>query len=296
LAYIEEHHPGYFLPVILNTLTGESMFSDAEKGYFRLFSFVKGSYTHAVADNPLLAYEAARQFGLFASVLSSFPVHDLRYTIPQFHDLTLRYTQFMDAMENGNKLRISESENEIKFILDHNFIVKKYQDILSNSDFKLRVTHHDTKISNILFDKSGNGLCVVDLDTVMPGYFTSDVGDMMRTYLCSASEEENDFSQITVRTEYFIAIMNGYLGQMATILTQSEIESFTFSGLMMTYMQALRFLTDHLNNDVYYGAKYTGHNFIRAKNQLTLLKKLIDLEDRFNEMVRLEWNRLMSEA
>jgi hypothetical protein len=137
----------------------------------------------------------------------------------------------------------------------------------------------------VLFDKDGKGLCVVDLDTIMPGYFISDVGDMMRTYLCAASEEEKDFDQIEVRDEYFVAILEGYLSEMKQELSKEEIGSFVYSGLFMTYMQAIRFLTDYLNNDVYYGSAYEKHNYVRAKNQATLLRRLIEKENKFKKLV-----------
>ena len=138
----------------------------------------------------------------------------------------------------------------------------------------------------MLFDEQQNGLCVIDLDTVMPGYFISDVGDMFRTYLCPVSEEEKDFSKITIRTDYFKAIAEGYLGQMKDELTQIEKDHFVYAGKFMIYMQALRFLTDHLNNDVYYGARYEGHNFVRAGNQAMLLQKLIENETLLTGMLK----------
>jgi thiamine kinase-like enzyme len=141
------------------------------------------------------------------------------------------------------------------------------------------VTHHDTKISNVLFDDQDNGLCVIDLDTVMPGYFISDVGDMMRTYLSPVNEEEKDLSKIIIRNEYFKAITDGYLSEMSAELTEKEKEHFVYAGKFMIYMQALRFITDHLNNDHYYGAAYEGHNFVRANNQAVLLQKLSEKED-----------------
>jgi Ser/Thr protein kinase RdoA (MazF antagonist) len=150
--------------------------------------------------------------------------------------------------------------------------------MLSDTQFKRRVTHHDTKISNVLFDKEDKGLCVIDLDTVMPGYFISDVGDMLRTYLCPVSEEENDFSKIEVRDEFYKAIINGYKEEMKNELTDKENKYFFYAGKFMIYMQALRFLTDHINDDAYYGAKYEGQNFVRASNQMVLLERYLEKE------------------
>ena len=149
----------------------------------------------------------------------------------------------------------------------------------------MRVTHDDTKISNVLFNEDGKGICVIDLDTVMPGYFISDVGDMMRTYLSPVSEEEKDFDKIDVREDYFKAIAQGYLAEMADELSSAELKHFVYSGLFLTYMQALRFLTDYFNNDTYYGSSYEGHNYVRAKNQVILLQRLLQKKDQLDEIV-----------
>jgi Ser/Thr protein kinase RdoA (MazF antagonist) len=157
---------------------------------------------------------------------------------------------------------------------------------MQRSGFLQRVTHHDTKISNVLFDKEQRGICVIDLDTLMPGYFISDVGDMMRTYLSVAGEEEKDFSLISVREDYFLAIVDGYSSEMRNDLTEEERKWFVFAGKFMIYMQAIRFLADHLNDDIYYGAKYEGHNFIRANNQLCLLDRLEEKEQQLLQKTR----------
>ncbi|HEY8734744.1 MAG TPA: aminoglycoside phosphotransferase family protein, partial [Puia sp.] len=127
---------------------------------------------------------------------------------------------------------------------------------------------------------------VIDLDTVMPGYFISDVGDMMRTYLPAFSEEEKDTGKIEVREEYFHAIVKGYLKEMSAELSREEIDYFVYAGIFMTYMQAIRFLADYLNNDEYYGARYEGQNYVRARNQITFLQKMLDKEIRLNEKVK----------
>ena len=137
----------------------------------------------------------------------------------------------------------------------------------------------------MLFNSKNKGLCVIDLDTVMPGYFISDIGDMMRTYLSPAGEEETDFNKVQVREEYFEAIVNGYLSEMQDELSMVEKEYFIYAGKFMIYMQALRFLTDYLNNDIYYSAKYDLHNLNRTINQLTLLDKLVEKEERLKEIV-----------
>jgi thiamine kinase-like enzyme len=212
-------------------------------------------------------------------VLDELNANDLQITIPDFHNLTLRYHQFSNAITTGNQERIIQSENQIKFLQDQKWIVDFFETIKTNPNFKLRATHHDTKISNLLFDENDKGICVIDLDTLMPGYFISDLGDMFRTYLCAVSEEETDFSKIVVRPTIYNAIVKGYLKGAGNMLSRDEADQIFYAGLFMIYMQALRFLTDFINNDVYYGAKYPLHNYNRACNQIKLLEDYLQKKE-----------------
>ena len=275
-AYLKKHSPDYLFVSPMKTSRGEEMmFSDEEGGgYFRLFPFITDSHSKDVLQNSLQAFEAASQFGRLTKLLSGFDVNSLKITIPSFHDLSLRFQQFMDSLKNGNNERIAQSASLIDFIKQESVIVTVYESIKNNPAFKKRVTHHDTKISNVLFNSDEKALCVIDLDTLMPGYFISDVGDMMRTYLPTVSEEETDFSKIEIRDEVYHAIVKGYRNEMESELTPIEEKHFFYAAQFMIYMQAIRFLTDHLNNDIYYGAKYHNHNFVRAGNQVVLLQEL----------------------
>jgi len=275
--YLETHHPGYFFVAPLHDRLGQSLAHHPD-GYFRLMPFVKDSITIDTVTNPEQAYEAAKQFGLFTKLLSGFDAQTLHTTIPDFHNLSLRYAQFQKSLSYGNRERIAETRAVIDTLEEYQWIVNDFEAIKKNSGFSVRVTHHDTKISNVLFDQKGNGICVIDLDTVMPGYFISDVGDMIRTYVSPANEEERSFERISVRVEVFESLIRGYLEFMGDELTGTEKEYIHYSGMFMTYMQALRFLTDYLNNDVYYGSRYDGHNRVRAMNQVHLLNALRDTE------------------
>jgi Ser/Thr protein kinase RdoA (MazF antagonist) len=276
--HLQQHHPDYLFVAPVVAENGCDLIYVEGKGYFRLFPFVEGSHSINVVQTPGQAYEAARQFGRFTRLLSGLDAGQLKTTIPSFHDLALRYLQFQLAVDKRDSTRLEESAELITFLTRHSGIVNEYEQIKQSPRFRLRVTHHDTKISNVLLDQQGRGLCVIDLDTVMPGYFISDVGDMMRTYLSPVSEEERDFDKIIIRDDYYKAIVEGYCREMQDELTSVERQHFFYAGRFMIYMQALRFLTDHLNGDVYYGARYTGHNFIRAANQVTLLQRLMEKE------------------
>ena len=272
--FLAEQSPEYLFVAPVKNNSNEDIVFKPGDGYFRLFPFVKGSHTISVVTAPKQALEAAFQFGKFTKLLAGFDAAKLHLTIPDFHNLTLRYHQFEESLRVGNAERIKQSENLVSEVKEHYHIVAQYEKIKTNSNIRLRVSHLDTKISNVLFDDAGKGMCVIDLDTVMPGYFFSDVGDMMRTYLSPANEEEKDFDKIEVRDDYFKAIVQGYLVNMGGELTTDEKELIFYSGMFLIFMQAVRFLTDYFNDDLYYGSKYEGHNFVRAGNQLYLLKKL----------------------
>ena len=283
--YLKANHPDHLFVCPRKSIAGNEMIFVKDEGYFRLFPFIKNSHTSDVVVSPSQAYEAARQFGRFTNLLSAFPVDKLKITLPDFHNLPLRYAQFEIAIKQGNKERIKQATAIISFLKDHHEIVSISEQINKNTGFKKRVTHHDSKISNVLFDENDRGLCVIDLDTVMPGYFISDFGDMMRTYLSPVSEEEKDLSKIEIREDYFKAITEGFLSEIGNELSTVEKKYLVYAGKFMIYMQALRFLTDHLNNDIYYGAKYEDHNFRRANNQVTLLKKILEKEKLLQELV-----------
>ncbi|HTE23954.1 phosphotransferase enzyme family protein [Flavitalea sp.] len=274
--YLKTYFPNYAFVAPVPSSEGQDMINADGDGFYRLFPFVTDSHTADVVHTPAQAFEAAAQFGKFTRLLAGFNASLLHTTIPFFHDLGYRYDRFRDSIKNGNRRRILEAEDLIKTLLKHADIVEEYRRIILDPGFRLRVTHHDTKISNVLFDEEDKGICVIDLDTVMPGYFISDVGDMMRTYLSPVSEEETDFDKIVVRPEFYTAIVEGYYKEMKDVLTGTEKRYFFYAGKFMIYMQAVRFLTDYLYNDVYYKVNYPMQNYVRAANQTDLLKKLID--------------------
>jgi Ser/Thr protein kinase RdoA (MazF antagonist) len=184
-GYLQQHHPGYLFTHPVITSKGADMI-EVDGEWYRMFPFLEGSHTIDVVALPGQAYEAARQFGKFTKLFSGFDASQLKITLPDFHNLPLRYRQFELGLKNASPLRQQAAEKEISLLLEHKDIVKQYEELLPH--LTIRVTHHDTKISNVLFDEQDKGLCVIDLDTVMPGYFISDAGDMMRTYLCPVSE------------------------------------------------------------------------------------------------------------
>jgi Ser/Thr protein kinase RdoA (MazF antagonist) len=283
--FLAHRYPDYTFVSPLQDAEGKTTVC-IESEYFRLFPFVKNSVTIDVVNTPSQAFEAAAQFGKFTNILAEFPVDQLNITIPDFHNLILRHDQFKRALQMGNAKRINEAKDLLKTLAAYEDIVHTYAQIQRDTAFKKRVTHHDTKISNVLFDEHGKGLCVIDLDTVMPGYFISDLGDMMRTYLSPVNEEESDFKRIEVRDEFLQAVVKGYYNEMTSSLSPIEKRHFFFAGRFMIYMQAIRFLTDYLNNDSYYQVVYPEQNLVRAGNQACLLKKLSEKETLFQELMK----------
>lgn len=282
--FINEHHPEYPFAKPLQTIHGYD-YARVDECYFRLLPFIKGSHTVDVCNTEDQAYTAARAFGKFTSLLSKLDIQQLRSTIPGFHDLIHRYQQFDQALKTGNTKRLASSTNIAQFLIERKNIVDMFSAISQSRSFTLRVTHHDTKINNVLFDQYDNDLSVIDLDTVMPGYFISDIGDMMRTYLSPSNEEESDLEKVIVRKNFIQAIIEGYSSAMGDELDQLEKQAFLYGGKCIIYMQALRFYTDYLNNDYYYGARYENHNLIRAKNQIKLLSELESLENEFPKLL-----------
>ena len=283
--YLKQTAPEYLFAAPLPTTSGKYLAED-EGNYYRLLPFIKNSHTVDFIDEDKQAYEAAKQFGKFTRLLNGFNLQKLKYTLIDFHNLTLRVEQFKMALANADKERLKNAAAEILQVEANIDIAHIYKQLVDGKQIPMRVIHHDTKINNILFDNNNCGLCVIDLDTVMPGYFISDVGDMMRTYLSPANEEERDLNKVQINDDYFIAVYKGYMEEMGGTLTAAEKDLFIYSGKFMIYMQAIRFLTDFLNGDIYYHTQYAGHNLVRTQNQLILLERYLQSENKFNEYIK----------
>ena len=284
-SYLSVHHPDYFFLTPVKTPAGKDLVFIEKDGYYRMFPFIKHSHTIDVAENAHQTFEAAKKFGELTKLLAGFPAQQLKVTLPDFHNISLRYKDFLHAKKSGIKERIIKANELIQYLESQQNIVDAFEKIKLSKNFKLRVTHHDTKINNVLFNKEEKGICVIDLDTLMPGYFISDVGDMIRTCVPCVNEEEKDISKIYIREEIFVALAEGYLSEMYDELSEEELNNLVYAGKFMVYMQALRFLSDYLNNDVYYGSAYNDQNFHRAANQIQLLKLLIQNEKKLSGIV-----------
>ncbi len=252
-----------------------TLFVDADENYWRAFEFINESQMFPVAQTPVQAKATAATFAKFTAAFNDFNIHQLKEVIPGFHDLSLRYQQFEAAINGEAYERMAKALPLIDELKKRERYKHFYEIIIESNEFPKRVMHHDAKIANVLFDnQTGEVICPVDFDTVMPGYFFSDLGDMIRSMVCSEDETCADFEGISIRSEFYEAIISGYLEVIGEQLTGTEKKYIHYSGLLMIYMQTLRFMTDYLNGDVYYRISHPEQNLLRAKNQLVLLQKL----------------------
>lgn len=282
--YLKKTAPEYLFTDPIESIHGKDLMRDQYGNCYRLFPYIENTYSVDVVENPEQAYFAAKAFGEFTRLTHGLDLAQLRITIPHFHNLSFRYEEFFWAIHRTDDLKKNLAKEEIHFLSENRSIALEYELIKKDPEFKLRVTHHDTKINNVLFESQRKVSCIIDLDTVMPGYFISDLGDMIRTYSSPVSEEETDLEKVKIRAELLDFIIQGYLSEMENILSPLEKKYLHYSGKYMIYMQAMRFLTDYLNGDVYYKSQFPGQNLIRAKNQIQLYKELMKFKDYFNNL------------
>ena len=261
---------------LLKTADGSYDWVDPEGNFWRATIFIGNSYALAIPNSEKEVFTAAHCFAAFTQSLNGLPADQLRAIIPGFHNLAARYQQFEDVVKKAQISRLLKSTHVISELRDRTALVDFYLSVEKNeTDYPTRVMHHDCKISNILFDASTQAvICPVDLDTVMPGKYFSDIGDMIRTMACTEEENSTAWETIDVPPGYYAAIIDGYMSGMGKDLTAAEKKHIHQSGLLLTYMQSLRFVTDFLNNDIYYKIAYPEQNLNRALNQLILLEKL----------------------
>lgn len=281
-SFLKENYPDYVFPTPIPPLVGKDYVRDNSGAYYRLFEFIPNSHTEAVVSSPQLAFSASQAFGKLTRLLSPLNSNRMKITLNNFHNLTFRYEEFFWAFNRTTDERKAKAADSIRFLMENRSIALEYELIKKDPEFKLRITHHDTKISNILLGPGQEVLSIIDLDTLMPGYFISDLGDMMRTYISPVSEEEQNYEKIIIRPDYLDAVLEGYLSEMRDELSPTEKQYLHYSGRFIIYMQAMRFTTDYLNQDIYYETHYPDQNLHRAENQIALYKQYLEFKDNFN--------------
>ncbi len=277
---------GIKIPKPLKSVEGSSLWLNNEFCW-RAFEYISNSYTDTLPTTRERIFSAALCYGSFIQGLFDLDVRKLTPAIPGFHDLNYRYNQLQHVISLGHTVRLKDSEELLRKIEDSKNLIAFYNKMIQNPEFKIRPMHHDSKLSNILFDKRNNQpICPIDLDTTMPGYFFSDIGDMIRS-MVSGSDESDSIENITIRKDFYSAIVTGYQSGIGDVFTETETASLHHAGPLMIYMQSIRFLSDYLSNDVYYKISYPQQNFERAANQLALLEKLeVFLEEEYGYKIR----------
>lgn len=266
---------------------GRPFVLDDEGSYWRCYLFIEGAATYDAVTEPRMAYEAARAFGQFQQMLTDLPGPRLHETIPDFHNTPARLRRLQEAATADKCGRLAEAGPEWDFIRARAAQVGVLTGLQERGEIPERITHNDTKLNNVMIDDAtGAGICVIDLDTVMPGLALYDFGDMVRTATSPALEDEQDLSKVVMRLPMFEALVRGYLASAGAFLNEAEKAHLAFSGKLITLEIGIRFLTDHLEGDVYFKTKRAGHNLDRCRTQLALVASIEAQEEAMEKLVR----------
>ena len=272
---------------VINAQDGKPFFVDKDGNYWRAYLFIDRARTYDVLESAEFAYQAAKAFGAFQQILADIPGDRLYETIPNFHNTPSRIADFDKALAADVCGRAESAKAEIEFLQNHRDMAGKLLDLMAKGEIPERITHNDTKINNVMLDdETGEGICVIDLDTIMPGISLYDFGDLVRTSTSPAAEDEKDLSKVYARMEMFEALAKGFLEGAGNCLTPAEIENMPFSGMLITFEIGVRFLTDYLDGDKYFKTKREGHTLDRCRTQFKLVQSLMEQEDKMNEIMK----------
>ena len=267
---------------VFHTNDGKSYHVTESGDCWRIYNYVSHAHSLQCIEDPEDFRKSGEAFGKFQCMLSDYPSETLHETIPDFHNTVSRFSNLLKAIEENLSGRKDNVLPEIEFALAREKDTHVLVDLLSQGKLPLRVTHNDTKLNNVMFDDdSGEGICVVDLDTVMPGLSLYDFGDSIRFGANTACEDEKDVSKVSLDLGLYEAYVKGYLNAAGDSLTEEEIEYLPFSAKLMTYECGIRFLSDYLNGDTYFHTDYPEHNLVRARTQFALVA---DMERKFDDM------------
>jgi len=254
---------------------GKSFFQNGDSEVWRTFVFVEGVETYESVQSPQQAYQAGRAFGLFQQLLVDLPGKRLFETIPDFHNTRKRFGALLAAIQQDRFNRARDADPEIRFALEHEPIVDVILKAMAKGKVPERITHNDTKFNNVMLDVlTGEAMCVVDLDTVMPGCALYDFGDMVRTTTSPTLEDEPDLSKVKMHMPMFKKLAQGYLSAAGQFLTRAEKSFIAFSGTLITFEIGIRFLTDYLSGDTYFRIHRPGHNLDRCRTQFRLVESI----------------------
>lgn len=271
---------------LIPTHDGELYYIDPDGKFWRMYNYIEGARTYDLVENDEMFYRCGKGFGHFQRLLADYPADTLYPTIPRFHDTPNRLCDFKRAIEENRAGRAAQVAEEIAGYLAHADFCDCVTKYIENGEVPVRVTHNDTKLNNIMIDcHSGEAICVIDLDTVMPGSALYDFGDAIRYGANNAVEDEKDLSKVYLRKDLFRAFTKGFLEEASSSLTERELALIPESAVLMTLECGMRFLGDYLNGDVYFGIRYPEHNLDRARTQLKLVNDMLANLDEMHAIV-----------
>jgi hypothetical protein len=260
----------------------QALHVDADGNHWRAYRFIEKAHTYDAVESTKQAFQAAKAFGRFQKLLVDLPAPRLHDTVKDFHHTPKRFMALEQAIASDVAGRAILARPEIEFAFAHQSITS----VLLDANLPERITHNDTKFNNVMLDDiTGEGICVIDLDTVMPGLALHDFGDMLRTTTSPVKEDEQDLSKVTMQFSMFEALVRGYLTSAGDFLTKVEKLHLVFSGKSMTFEQGIRFLTDYLQGDAYYKVSRAEHNLDRCRVQFKLLESIEQQEERMDRLV-----------
>lgn len=260
---------------LIPTVEGDPFETDPDGHHWRMYLFIEGATGHDIVQNPEQAFAAARAFGQFQKLLADLPIDGIHETIPDFHHTPKRFQAFEQALAQDPHNRAAKARPEIDWLLAHRELASALLDKHHEGSIPLRVTHNDTKLNNVLIDDATDeAICVIDLDTVMPGLALYDFGDLVRTSTSPVAEDEPDPGKVTMRMNMFEALTRGYLDGAGDFLNSAEVQSLPLAGMVITLTIGIRFTTDYLLGDVYFKTKREDHNLQRARTQFALVDSM----------------------
>jgi hypothetical protein len=283
LEQVEGADPDREVMTLIPTKEGEWYTRDEKGNYWSMFLFIPDSVSYDVVHDDRMAYEGGRAFGRFQRLLADLPGPPLNVTIVDFHNMAWRFENFHKALKADTVGRARSVQKEIDFTLAREDEMVSYYKYLCDH-LPERITHNDTKFNNILFDKNGRALCIIDLDTVMPGYVAYDFGDSIRTAANTGEEDDPDLDKVTFNRSVYENFSRGFISEIREALTPEEIESIPFGAKYMTFIMGIRFLTDYLEGDIYYKISDPEQNLRRVRTQHKLV---LAMENHFDEMQRI---------
>lgn len=268
---------------VIKTSDGKDYYVDSDGEFWRVTLNIPNTTAYDFAESVDMLKKSGAAFGNFQSMLADYPADTLHETIPHFHDTPDRYRQLQDAIRDNKTGRLENVSAEIEFAAAREKDCAALMELLEKGELPLKVTHNDTKMSNVLIDNTtGDAVCVIDLDTVMPGLTAFDYGDSIRAGATTAAEDEVDLSKVHFSLDLFKAYTEGFLGAAGAALTDTEIKTLPIGAKLMTLEVGMRFLADYLNGDVYFKTAYPQHNLDRARNQFHLVK---EMEEQWDDMM-----------